>query len=136
MTEQPGSTYPYEHYEPYDDKAALRNQIARTRADLGDTIQELASRADIKARARQAVSDVRQRAKDAVRSRARRATTRTRGAARSGASSMRTGVRQASRSPVSIAAGAGAGALVGYGIFELLRRRHRSSSSFARRRRP
>jgi hypothetical protein len=126
---QPGSSYPYEHFEPFDDKAALRNQIARTRADLGETIEELAARTDVKARAREMVSDVRTRAKDAVRSRARR----TGDAARSGASTVRFGLGRASRSPVSIAAGAGAGALAGYGIYELVRRRMRGPRGRGRR---
>jgi hypothetical protein len=114
---------PYEHFEPFDDKAALRNQIARTRADLGDTIEELAARTDVKARAKEMVTDVRSRAGQAVRSRARRVVSRTHGAARSSASSVRGGLGRASQRTARIAAGAGAGALVGYGIFELLRRR-------------
>jgi hypothetical protein len=69
------------------------------------------------------VSDVRDRAKQALRQRARMATTRTRDSAMSGASSLRTGLGRASRSPVSIVAGAGIGALAGWGIYELLRRR-------------
>jgi len=120
MTENQ-SGYPYQHFEPFDDKAALRSQIARTRADLGETIGELASRTDVKARAQQMVAGVRSRAKDAVRARARTAVSRTRG----GASSVRHGLGRASRSPASIAAGASAGALAGYGIFELVRRRMR-----------
>lgn len=117
-----------EHYEPFDEKAALRNQIARTRADLGETIGELAARTDVKARASQMVSDVRSRAKDAVRARARRAMTRTQGAALQGATSMGAGVARASRrGTATIVAGAGAGALAGYGVFELVRRHWRSA---------
>jgi hypothetical protein len=126
-----GPDNPYEHFEPYAGPHALRSQIARTRADLGDTIQELASRADVKARAREMVSDARERTKRALRIQARRATRRTRGAAMSGASSVRYGLRRASRTPASVAAGAGLGALAGYGVFELLKRRSRP----ARRRR-
>jgi hypothetical protein len=116
-------TRPYEHYEPYGGKDALRHQIARTRADLGETIEELASRTDVKARAKEMVSDARERAKDVVRQQARRATRRARESARSGASSLRTRLGGVSRSPVSVAAGAGVGALAGWGIYELLRRR-------------
>jgi hypothetical protein len=116
-------TRPYEHYEPYGGKDALRHQIARTRADLGQTIEELASRTDVKARAKEMVSDVRERAKDALRQQVHRAAQRTRDSARSGASSLRTGMGRASRSPVSVAAGAGIGAAVGWGLYELLRRR-------------
>jgi hypothetical protein len=102
----------FEHYEPYDDKAALRSQIASTRADLGQTIEELAWRTDVRARAVQMVSDVRTRAGNAVRSRAR-----------SGASSVRQGLGRVKRGPASLLAGAGAGALAGYCIYDLLQRR-------------
>jgi hypothetical protein len=115
--------YPYEHYEPYNGQAALRNQIVRTRADLGDTITELAARTDVKARAKEAVSQARTRTKAALQARARLARTRTSGAARSSAESARHFMGRASRNPVSIVAGAGAGALAGLGIYALLRRR-------------
>lgn len=116
-------TRPYEHYEPYGGKDALRHQIARVRADLGETIEELASRTDMKARAKEMVSDVRARAKVVVRQQARRAGQRTRESARSGALSLRTGLDRVSRSPASVAAGAGIGAVIGWGVYELLRRR-------------
>jgi hypothetical protein len=37
------------------DPAALREEIARTRADLGHTVEALAAKADVKARAQEAV---------------------------------------------------------------------------------
>ncbi len=43
------------------DPRALRAQVERTRNDLGDTVEELASRADVRAIARRRVSDVRER---------------------------------------------------------------------------
>lgn len=152
-------TDPYEHYEPFDTTAALRSTIARTRADLGETISELASRTDVKARATQMVHDVRSRAKQAVRDRARRAVNRTRDMIRSGrssaqhglssaqhglqhglssaqhglssaqhglqhgVSSAQHGLQRASRSPASIATGAGLVAALGWAVFTMRRRR-------------
>jgi hypothetical protein len=43
------------------DLVALRAEIRQTRAALGDTVQALAARADVKARAREQVSQTRQR---------------------------------------------------------------------------
>ncbi|MEV6349447.1 DUF3618 domain-containing protein [Actinoplanes sp. NPDC051851] len=43
------------------DLVALRAEIQRTRADLGETVQALAARADVKARAREQVEHARQR---------------------------------------------------------------------------
>jgi hypothetical protein len=114
---------PYEHWEPHDGQAALRNQITQTRADLGDTITELAARTDVKARARQAVADVRTRARDAMRGRAQLATMRTRSAARTGASSVQQVLLRLGRTPASVAVGGGVGALVGLGVYTVLRRR-------------
>ncbi len=119
---RPGAD-PYQHYEPYDGNAALRNQIQQTRADLGNTITELAARTDVKARAKQAVSDVQARTTQALRQRARLATMRTRSAARSGAESAQHLAGRTARSPASIAVGGVAGALAGLGIYALLRRR-------------
>jgi Protein of unknown function (DUF3618) len=113
----------YEHWEPHDGNAALRNQITQTRADLGDTISELAARTDVKARARQAVTDARARMRNAVRAKASSATMRTQGVARTGASSARQLLGRVGRSPASIAVSGGAGALLGFGIYVLLRRR-------------
>jgi len=130
----------YEHLEPYDPNAALRNQIVRTRADLGDTLQELASRADVKARAREAVADAKVRAKQAVRSRVMHLGRRSKGAASSGATRMTDLGRRSKDAassggdsaritviraggPVTIVAGAGLGVLAGYGVFKLMQKR-------------
>jgi ElaB/YqjD/DUF883 family membrane-anchored ribosome-binding protein len=43
-----------------DDPAALRDEIERTRQDLGDTVAALAEKTDVKARAKEKVSEVRQ----------------------------------------------------------------------------
>jgi hypothetical protein len=45
------------------DPQQLRAEIERTRADLGETVQELAAKADVKARAKQAVGDTTDRAR-------------------------------------------------------------------------
>ncbi|MCY1143771.1 DUF3618 domain-containing protein [Actinoplanes sp. Pm04-4] len=39
------------------DPQQLRAEIEQTRADLGDTVEQLAAKADVKARAKQAVGD-------------------------------------------------------------------------------
>lgn len=123
MTQNQARPQSYEHWEPHDGQAALRNHITQTRADLGDTISELASRADVKARARQAMAQARTRARNAVRSKARVAAERTQGAALSGATSARHVADRMSRSPAMILAGGAAGALAGLGAYALLRRR-------------
>ena len=46
--------------ESKPDVAALRAEIAQTRADLGETVQALAAKADVKARAKEKVAEVRQ----------------------------------------------------------------------------
>jgi hypothetical protein len=48
------------------DPAALRSEILRTRADLGHTVEALAAKADVKARARDTVQAARLRARDGV----------------------------------------------------------------------
>ncbi len=93
------------------DLGELRAQIERTRAELGETIEALAARADVKGRAKQAL---RSRA-DAVRGRTRRAM-------RNGAGTLRESALKARR-PASVAGGAALGALCGWVIYEVLRRR-------------
>jgi hypothetical protein len=46
------------------DTEALRLEIARTRAELGETVQALAAKADVKARAREQVEQTRQRVRE------------------------------------------------------------------------
>lgn len=48
------------------DVDAIREEIAQTRADLGETVQALAAKADVKARAKDQVELTKQRAKDQV----------------------------------------------------------------------
>jgi hypothetical protein len=42
--------------------AALRSEIEQTRAELGETVEELAARADVKARAKEKVDETKARA--------------------------------------------------------------------------
>jgi ABC-type transporter Mla subunit MlaD len=49
--------------ESKPDVAALRAEIAQTRADLGETVQALAAKADVKARAREQVEQTKQKVK-------------------------------------------------------------------------
>ncbi|MEU4157123.1 DUF3618 domain-containing protein [Actinoplanes sp. NPDC026670] len=53
MSDKNGSAKP--------DLVALREDIRQTRADLGETVQALAARADVKARAREQVQETKQR---------------------------------------------------------------------------
>jgi cobalamin biosynthesis Mg chelatase CobN len=72
------------------DLAALRAEIKQTRAELGETVQALAAKADVKARAKESVEQTKARVKaqaveatskmtDAVRSVAHTATDKVRG---------------------------------------------------------
>jgi hypothetical protein len=45
---------------------ALRQEIAQTRAELGETVEALAARADVKARAHEMVDETKARAREAV----------------------------------------------------------------------
>jgi hypothetical protein len=93
------------------DLGELRAQIERTRAELGETIEALAARADVKGRAKQA-----------LRSRAGALRGRTRRAVRDGAGTLRDSAARAKR-PATVGGGAALGALCGWAIYELLRRR-------------
>jgi ElaB/YqjD/DUF883 family membrane-anchored ribosome-binding protein len=46
--------------QPPEDPAQLREDIERTRQDLGDTVAALAEKTDVKTRAKEKVSEVRQ----------------------------------------------------------------------------
>jgi ElaB/YqjD/DUF883 family membrane-anchored ribosome-binding protein len=52
--------------KPPTEPEALRREIEQTRAELGETVEALAARADVKARAQDAVDDVKQRVHDAA----------------------------------------------------------------------
>jgi len=51
---------------PPTDPEALRAEIAQTRADLGDTVEALAAKTDVKARARETAGHVVDQAKETV----------------------------------------------------------------------
>jgi hypothetical protein len=49
---------------PPSDPQQLREEIRRTRAELGDTVEALTRKVDVRARAREAAASARERAKD------------------------------------------------------------------------
>jgi hypothetical protein len=52
--------------KPPTEPEALRKEIEQTRAELGETVEALAAKADVKARAHEAVDDAKQRARGAM----------------------------------------------------------------------
>lgn len=52
--------------KPPTEPEALRREIEQTRAELGETVEALAAKADVKARAQDAVDDVKQRVHEAA----------------------------------------------------------------------
>ena len=113
------------------DPAALRAQIADTRADLGDTVEALAAKTDVKARAQEAASQAADTAKEklsAVRDQAADLATTVSDKASSAAATVRDKVRDADlpaqvRRPVPLAALVLGAAAVGLAIYLLRRRR-------------
>lgn len=51
---------------PRPDVQALRDEIRQTRAELGDTVQALAAKADVKARVKESAADARERVKESA----------------------------------------------------------------------
>jgi len=104
----------------------LRSEIAEAREDLGETVEQLAAKADVKARAHDAVEDAKGRAHDKVeegKDQVRHAADRVQAAAQQkreeGVSTddvrgaAQTGVEQAKANPaLAIAAGVGVALLV------------------------
>jgi ElaB/YqjD/DUF883 family membrane-anchored ribosome-binding protein len=94
------------------DVEMLRDDIKQTRADLGETVQALAAKADVKARAKESVEHAKQR----VREQAATATGRMRGSAVQARQAARTQAHdvteRARRNPTPWAAIAVAGAAV------------------------
>jgi uncharacterized protein DUF3618 len=76
------------------DLEALRAEIRQTRAELGETVQALAARADVKARAKEQVELTKQR----VRTQAAEATDRVRAVAQQAGDRVRTAAAQARQS--------------------------------------
>ncbi|RSN51912.1 MULTISPECIES: DUF3618 domain-containing protein [Actinomadura] len=79
----------------------LRQEVDRARHDLGETVEALAAKADVKAMARERVDQARTRAMDAV------------GSARQAASSRASSARAAAASPQGAARARQGGAAVG-----------------------
>jgi len=66
MSEKNGAAQKNGAAKAKPDVAALREEIKRTRAELGETVQALAAKADVKARAREQVELTKQKAKAQV----------------------------------------------------------------------
>jgi Protein of unknown function (DUF3618) len=64
MTSDPASESAAEQTGPPDSPEQLRAEIERTREQLGDTVDQLAAKADVKAQAQAKVAGLTQRAKD------------------------------------------------------------------------
>ena len=87
----PGRTAAMTQETPLDAEA-LRAEIARTRADLGETVAALVAKTDLKARTKDAVTSAADQAKDKVRTVRKQATelaTERGGAGRGGSSAIR-----------------------------------------------
>ncbi|MEJ7782722.1 MAG: DUF3618 domain-containing protein [Solirubrobacteraceae bacterium] len=126
--ETPGSTDPAGAPPADTDKSPeqLRSEIAEAREDLGETVEQLAAKADVKARAHDAVEDAKGRAHDKVeegKDQVRHAADRVQATAQQkrteGISTddvrgaAQTGVEQAKANPaLAIAAGVGVALLV------------------------
>ncbi|MDG4786066.1 DUF3618 domain-containing protein [Micromonospora sp. WMMD1102] len=128
----PGSTGSVPAVPSTDEPDAIRADIARTRAELGGTVQQLARRADVKTRAREKAAEVRGRAvrwRDRTAATAQVATVRARHLGRIGSGrateATRRAVTEVRQRPVPYA-GALAG-LAAAGTAALLVRRHRAA---------
>jgi predicted phage gp36 major capsid-like protein len=82
---------------------ALRDEIARTRAELGETVQALAAKADVKARAKEQVEQTKQK----VKAQAAEATEKVRDAALAASERVRHAAGRAEAGARSAAAEAG-----------------------------
>jgi predicted membrane chloride channel (bestrophin family) len=82
--------------ESKPDVAALRAEIAQTRADLGETVQALAAKADVKARAKDQVEQTKQKVRVQAAEATQKATHKAREAAGLASGKVRTVASQAS----------------------------------------
>jgi Tfp pilus assembly protein FimV len=85
------------------DVEALRAEIKQTRAELGETVQALAAKADVKARAKEQVEQTKQR----VKAQAAEATTKVRDAAAQAGERVRAAAGQAAEKTGQVAGQAG-----------------------------
>lgn len=126
QTEDPATTAGGPPADTEKSPEQLRSEIAETREDLGETVEQLAAKADVKARGQEAVDDAKGRARDEVedrKDRVRQAAQRVQATAQQkreeGVSAddvraaAQTGVEKAKANPVpAVAAGVGAALLV------------------------
>jgi ElaB/YqjD/DUF883 family membrane-anchored ribosome-binding protein len=106
-----------------DGKQAILDDIDRTREQLGETVEALAAKADVKAQAKQKASDVQAQAKQKasdVQAQAKQKATEVTGTARQQAGRVAAKVGE-HRQPLAIAAAAAA-LLVGVLVIRKLRR--------------
>jgi cobalamin biosynthesis Mg chelatase CobN len=124
------------------DKAALREEIKQTRAELGETVQALAAKADVKARAKESVehtkakvkaqaAEATERVSGAVKGvrhtasgAARNAAANARGTAAQAGDKAHDGVEQVRRSPVPLGVVL-AGVVAVVGVILIVRGRRR-----------
>ncbi|MDQ3769255.1 MAG: DUF3618 domain-containing protein [Actinomycetota bacterium] len=66
QTEDPATTGGSPPADTEKSPEQLRSEIAEAREDLGETVEQLAAKADVKARSQEAVEDAKGRARDAV----------------------------------------------------------------------
>jgi hypothetical protein len=109
------------------DPQQLRNEIEETRAELGETVQALAAKTDVQARAKRAVGDAAEQAKQKLTSATDRAA-QAAGAVAQTAASAKDQLAQGQvppqmRRPLPWAAFGGAAVLVGLVVFLVRRRR-------------
>jgi hypothetical protein len=113
------------------DAAALRAEIARTRADLGDTVAALVAKTNLKARTKDAVTAAADQTKDKVRTVRKQATelaSEVGERARAGSSAIRESVDErdiaaVAHRPLPLAAIAAGAVLIAVAIYLLRRRR-------------
>jgi len=91
MSDKNGAAKPGRNGAAKPDVEALRAEIKRTRTELGETVQALAAKADVKARARQQVEQTKQR----VMAQAAEVGDRVRGAAHQAGGRARSAAEQA-----------------------------------------
>ena len=110
---------------PADDPDAIRADIAATRAELGDSVEALAAKADVKARAKQTVAAAKDRAADSAKETAQAAVERTKDAAEQVGETVR-------RRPAPLA-GALAAVAAATGAVVFMRRRRAAKNKASRR---
>lgn len=130
LTTSPAEEYGRREDQEKDDVAKVRRDIERTRDDLGDTIEALAARADIRARVQERMHATASLAREKTAGVADRVRSATPEPIRGAAGKV---TEQARRRPVAVAAGAGtlaAGAVI-MGIITRMPRNRRTMPKLA-----